>query len=578
MTKIRREFILERYGDMREDAASLLMCFWLKLSLSLKNKMKFMIFNDIILLCQSRNFDLSLAGRNLLSDLLEAEFYVTKSCSKLEDMVIDSANSLAESSGLGYLVGILDQISEQLDLSTDEELKKEGYRFVNSVQEFYSYLSNLQKYKPTAANEIDRCFAALQLIDYLKKTKREGILLDNVIFLAKDIHEAIMNYVEAGMVLESLAHSLEWSDRILDGYNRRGKNYPRQTESERKEQLFNDAIEMYSRGKYFEKCISVIKILIQRNEEIILFQKLPSLSHQQAEMFANILNTERFFPTYFRVRFEGEIFGEEINGKEFIYRGAIEESLGAFMNRMKEAFVTATIIIDDRNEIKGLKNDSKENFVFIRTVRPVVIQKNDIPVQEKIATYRRSNDVNLFTYTVAKRKSTSKTDNEFRDLWNIKYFFKTESNFPSKIRCLRIIETNEEHINPILCAIENLKESYNSLKQSIQESSKKMDRSGDTAGLGRYLSGIIDAGVNGGVKKYIDAFLNSKYEQEFPEFVSFIPELKKELISLAELIPSGLIEHERIRSELMEPFQKVLETTFRDQWIGKMIKTVRESL
>eukprot|EP00298_Acanthocystis_sp_HF-20_P018410 c21962_g3_i2.p1 GENE.c21962_g3_i2~~c21962_g3_i2.p1 ORF type:complete len:222 (-),score=76.44 c21962_g3_i2:1-666(-) len=219
MTKIRREFILERYGDMREDAASLLMCFWLKLSLSLKNKMKFMIFNDIILLCQSRNFDLSLAGRNLLSDLLEAEFYVTKSCSKLEDMVIDSANSLAESSGLGYLVGILDQISEQLDLSTDEELKKEGYRFVNSVQEFYSYLSNLQKYKPTAANEIDRCFAALQLIDYLKKTKREGILLDNVIFLAKDIHEAIMNYVEAGMVLESLAHSLEWSDRILDGVN-----------------------------------------------------------------------------------------------------------------------------------------------------------------------------------------------------------------------------------------------------------------------------------------------------------------------------------------------------------------------
>jgi hypothetical protein len=97
----------------------------------------------------------------------------------------------------------------------------------------------------------------------------------------------------------------------------------------------------------------------------------------------------------------------------------------------------------------------------------------------------------------------------------------------------------------------SLKESQAKLAKSVEDHQTKAPRCGDTASLSLQLQGIIDAGVNGGPRKYADTFLNDEFLRCFPKMTDTVQALKNELISLAQLISGGLVLHERICAEAM---------------------------
>jgi len=58
---------------------------------------------------------------------------------------------------------------------------------------------------------------------------------------------------------------------------------------------------------------------------------LQQLQRKEASFYENIVETERFYPEYFRVGYYGKGFPSTLQGKEFIYRYATYQFYGCKM-------------------------------------------------------------------------------------------------------------------------------------------------------------------------------------------------------------------------------------------------------
>eukprot|EP00301_Raphidiophrys_heterophryoidea_P003460 c11562_g1_i1.p1 GENE.c11562_g1_i1~~c11562_g1_i1.p1 ORF type:complete len:1188 (+),score=346.55 c11562_g1_i1:38-3565(+) len=232
-------------------------------------------------------------------------------------------------------------------------------------------------------------------------------------------------------------------------------------------------------------------------------------------------------------------------------------------------------------KLRDEPHDPTIDLIYIVTVRPardphLKVEPETVQVPEKILKYRLADNVNVFTHSIQQRESKEKTDNEFKDMWTIKYFYTTEDIFPHPVRSSRVVKHDTVRLTPVESAVENLRSSYAHLARCIAENAPKADRCGDTADLSRYLGGIIDAAVNGGPRKYFDAFIVPEYAQANPDRKESIAELRKMLMNLSQLIPQGLDVHQRICSHEMVKLHNHLQETFDKDWIGKIIQPIRE--
>jgi len=336
----------------------------------------------------------------------------------------------------------------------------------------------------------------------------------------------------------------------------------------------------FSRGKDFERCIDLSKQLVTYYESQFDYAKLSQQLSRQAELFSRIISTERIFAEYFRVEFVGDVFGPENNNKAFIYRGGVSEDLRSFMDRIHTRFPDGQIRLDDK------RGAMDSNLIFITTVRPASDpDKKEAPVDpkipEKVLRYQRSNNVSIFSYSSLKRIEDEKAGpppNEIRDLWCYKYYYVTQDTFPNQIRRSAVVRTAIVQQQPIDYAVFQLQESYDKLRRAIAENEPKPDRCGDTADISRLLGGMIDAAVNGGPRKYVDAFLSAEFAAQYSNKAVSIGALKGMLIQVAEIIPVGLKVHGRICSEQMMMLQNHLETKFQEDWMEGLIKPIQKTM
>ena len=77
------------------------------------------------------------------------------------------------------------------------------------------------------------------------------------------------------------------------------------------------------------------------------------------------------------------------------------------------------------------------------------------------------------------------------------------------------------------------------------------------------LSGVIDAAVMGGVKKYREAFFDGTYIQEYPDHAKFIPKFKEAMHQQIDILKEGLDIFSRYCQESLLPLNDHLTTTYR---------------
>lgn len=76
------------------------------------------------------------------------------------------------------------------------------------------------------------------------------------------------------------------------------------------------------------------------------------------------------------------------------------------------------------------------------------------------------------------------------------------------------------------------------------------------------LNGVIDAEVNGGTKKYQEAFFSDAFKQQNPDRLQNIIELKEALLESIPILAEGLTVHRNKCPENLQALQDKLESLF----------------
>jgi len=252
--------------------------------------------------------------------------------------------------------------------------------------------------------------------------------------------------------------------------------------------------------------------------------------------------------------------------KEFVYRGTKLEALSDFTNRIKRKYPDAKFSMssdrptsealagckqyisittvsrpteEDQDEIPSLpvkkgeeKGVKKSSVVAAAAVSAAKAEKDKAAAEKEkaldkdktgdeaeqkkdrvlapVKKYRENSDLKVFYYAKGVQKSTEKRPgNEFKDLWVIKTYVFTTETFPTTRRRVEVSDRIEVQLVPVQNAVVSMKSKNKELLERIESVENAPIGSVDTGPLSMILNGVIDAAVQGGTTKYIEAFMAS---------------------------------------------------------------------
>ncbi|KAH7639593.1 dedicator of cytokinesis protein-like protein 1 [Dermatophagoides farinae] len=367
-----------------------------------------------------------------------------------------------------------------------------------------------------------------------------------------NIHTLLGNYAEAGFTLKLQADQLTWS-----------------TESSRKESLCHTMLNYFEKGHCWEEGIRVCKELQQVYERNFKYRKLSAILKRNAELLDKILTEHRPDNEYFRVSFYGLKFPSFLQNSTFIFRGLEFEKISSFTHRIQREFPDAQLLTKVIPTDENI-TESKCQYIQIFSVKPIpeLPISADLfgPVDHQVLKYYQTNSVRQFSQDRPIQRGPFDPNNEFKSLWIERTIYTTEQSLPGMLRMFKVTSTLVSYLSPIENACETIENKNSELSKLIhtyggggQESANRPE---SIAPLSMRLQGILDAAVNGGVAKYIEAFLGSEFLSANPDQATNVTRLKDRIAQQIQLVESGLQLHGRLAPTAVRPLHTRLLERF----------------
>ncbi|GAM22716.1 hypothetical protein SAMD00019534_058910 [Acytostelium subglobosum LB1] len=565
----------QKYGDMRNDLIPTVEKVWKHLD---KHQIQLLpvVIGQFIELMMINQDKLKQLGINLYYELLRCEYRDFRSFKKVETETINTLDQITNqetSDTFKEQFKMFFTSNLEAKINGDALIKQPGLIFTRDMKKFLELLCALRTLPDKPEYEDDRTVAAIQLMTYLKQTDRQDTYIKYSHLLCNQ-HLTNLNYVEAGNTLLLHAELLQWSDNLLeelpyiDGY-------PAQSERERKERLFKQAIEYFDKGKAWERAISLMKQLIIQYEEVMFdYQKLADVLQQESTFYRKIIGVDRFFAEYFRVAYYGSGFDESIRGKEFIYKGLEVERMSEFVKRIHSKHPNANILPYTEAPPEYVLN-STDQYLQIFSVKPAPKEekllkappasRKSVPVT--IQKHHLYNNIETFVYSKPTKKKASPSSssmsvaaNEFGELWITNYYYEVQDTFPTIHKRSEIKRKHEQTVSPI----ENAINSVIAKNSELQEMSTKHGHGKDInlSAFTMVLKGVIDAAVNGGVNMYKKVFFTAAYITDNKDKVEAVERLRAALHTQVQILKRCLTVHSKVCSHEMGGLQEQLEIQF----------------
>jgi hypothetical protein len=492
----------------------------------------------------------------LFTECTVVEYTTTGEFSQVERHTVDHIYKVvskqeAKDQASSFMEDLVKSLSARYVAS--EELKVPGQEFLTHLQRVFGLVSKFMTMSMGEAQNKkrheDSCAElALNLMNYLENSGhvREEMQTGYIQYLV-NFHNDIKNHIEAAMTQQSQLRMLRWSDEVCVGTN----SYPRESHRLRKVRLYESAISHFEEGKAYERCIQMLQELkTYYQHEQFDFAEVAKLSQREADYWLKIGGEDRNYPHYFRVQFFGPGFDDpnwDLRNKVFVYRGEILESPRDFSARIQDKFSPVKVHIimkvdvptpELEEEKKYIISIAKLDLVPVKLRRPlleefqksqgVVVPELKHPTPPELDNHVLPGEVNkqlenniylrVFEYSKGVQKSTEKRPaNEFKTLWVAKTYLFTEESFPTNRRRIPVTWTKEVEITPVenaITMIANKNVELRAFYTKLRAIPKAETKSVDVEPLTRCLNGILDAAVNGGTMKYVEAFLTDRPEYE----------------------------------------------------------------
>jgi len=611
----RREILsFNNYGmDLRVHVVSLLEQNWS----TLNNVSKLLLADNMVQNLLSnigcKVPEISIMCKEIYFDLLKCEFMETSDFKKVRDHTISSVHSIVteqhhDHGGGGgmedpmklneanksnplflFFENDLDgKFREDNVLNNDECLK-----FLEETKQLFQLLVALAQYPKNHAHEHERCFAFNQLMDYLKQMKREESYTRYAHRMSAELKSLGLN-IEAGKALLLHSKLLKFADyeqdTLLDEFKVDSVLiYPQQTETKRKEQIMLAAMALFDEASFFEGSIELCDELAKHYaNNVYKYRDVSQMMKKMAHYYEQIEETDRFYPSIFRVGYYGA-YGREFKNKDFVYRGDVLESIGDFTTRIKLKFPRATMLPVKVDPDSSHFDNQTEQFLQISKVSAGNTVSEDQAIMDVdqsemmdgqgkctanmppfVRSYRSNNNVNVFWYTRPFRKRETKSKNEFLDLWVEKKFLKTEEVMPCCQRRSVVVAKSTLLKNPLENACVEIEKKNAELREKFEKMEGLADGSADNS-YTMAINGVVDAAVNGGLNNYV-TFIDGTYKTENPEIYDDVMsnEIKRKaprrlIVALQEqmvLLTWGVGVHKSKCSESLLPLHEHIEMMY----------------
>jgi dedicator of cytokinesis protein 3 len=350
--------------------------------------------------------------------------------------------------------------------------------------------------------------------------------------------------------------------------------HPVQTHFARKESLYKRIIELFDKGKAWEKATELCKELAQQYETKTLdYLSLKNILLQQASFLDLILSVDRPAPSYFRVHCWGQAWPLAQRNKDWIVQGADWEKLSSFSERMQLLYPTAQLV--NANTMPSFEAMEKGQYLQVVALVPIPDRNNPVftipGVSPRIRQYHEHHFVKQFSYQMISRKgSANRQDNaesnsdSVADVWTERRILYSEASFPNIARKANVANYATIRSSPIENAIQAIKSKNDELlelERKFEPLSYDEKEDVNVNSLSLALTSIIDSPLNGGVHRYKEAFLsetNVKQQRENKEATEFIRRLKDAIEDQVIIVRRCLEIHQNLVSKEMKPFHKSL--------------------
>eukprot|EP00095_Tigriopus_kingsejongensis_P008592 maker-scaffold1083_size63694-snap-gene-0.15 protein:Tk08592 transcript:maker-scaffold1083_size63694-snap-gene-0.15-mRNA-1 annotation:"dedicator of cytokinesis protein 3 isoform x2" len=564
--EMKRQYILQQFGDMRMRMAFQILSLWSHLG-DLKQNFVPGIVGPLLKMTSIPDVELRKSALPVFYDLLDYENRLKGHFKQIECELVDKLDILVqENKADENFKQLFDTMLRDVLEERDPTWKDNGKSFIESVT---TLLERLLDYRNALQSDDSRekeMSCIVNLLQFYKAEPNRVELFLRYIYKLHDLHLPAENFVEAAFTLKLHADLLEWTNRSLHADLR----YPSQKEWERKEQLYLNIIDLLEKGKHWEHAIPMCKELAMVYEaKVFNYRRLGEILKRQAGFFEKIISSSeqnlRLCPEYFRVGFYGNNFPPFLKNKEFVYRGLEFEKLPAFQQRISDEFPQSQILPSNSQPDQTICNQDGQ-FIQICCVKPFPDEMSDPEVSMEGVTVpskiRRSQDrmsISRFIYDRPFHQGKRDKSNEFKTLWLERTSFQCNASFPGVLRWFEVSESKVELIPPIQHACETIQAKNVEIQHMINDPLEQPIQK-----LSLNLQGVIDAAVNGGIFKYQEAFFSNDFMNGHPEHAEEIPRLKRLMIDQVSILDQALRQHERLISPEVRPLHDHLVSRWRN--------------
>uniref|UniRef100_A0A8D3CAS1 Dedicator of cytokinesis 1 n=1 Tax=Scophthalmus maximus TaxID=52904 RepID=A0A8D3CAS1_SCOMX len=558
----KRAKIFHKYQDMRRQIGFEIRDMWYNLG---PHKIKFIpeMVGPILEMTLVPEIELRKATIPIFFDMMQCEFHFTcVTFQRFENEIITKLDHEVEGGRGDEQYKVLFQKILLEHCRKHMYLAKTGENFVTLVVRL---LERLLDYRTIMhdENKENRMSCTVNVLNFYKEIDREEMYI-RYLYKLCDLHKECDNYTEAAYTLLLHAKLLKWSDEPCAAHLTQRDGYHAATQGQLKDQLYQQIINYFDKGKMWEEAIILGKELAEQYEnEMFDFEQLSASLRKQAQFYENIVKVIRPKPDYFAVGYYGMGFPSFLRNKMFIYRGKEYERREDFEARLLTQFPNAEKMKTTTAPSEDTKCSSGQNIQCF-TVKPIL----DLPakfqnklVSEQILSFYTVNEVHKFQYSRPVRKGEKDPDNEFANMWIERTKYTTAYKLPGILRWFEVKSVSTEEISPLENAIETMQLANEKISSIVQR--HLTDPNLPINPLSMLLNGIVDPAVMGGFANYEKAFFNDKYMQEHQDDLDKIEKLKDLIAWQIPHLSEGVRIHGEKVTEALRPFHDRMEACFR---------------
>ncbi|XP_023686613.1 dedicator of cytokinesis protein 1 isoform X1 [Paramormyrops kingsleyae] len=557
----KRAKIFHKYQDMRRQIGFEIRDMWYNLG---PHKIKFIpeMVGPILEMTLVPEMELRKATIPIFFDMMQCEFLITRSFQRFENEIITKLDHEVEGGRGDEQYKVLFQKILQEHCRKHKYLAKNGETFVTLVVRL---LERLLDYRTIMhdENKENRMSCTVNVLNFYKEIEREEMYI-RYLYKLCDLHRECDNYTEAAYTLLLHAKLLKWSEVPCAAHLTQRDGYQAATQGQLKEQLYQEIISYFDKGKMWEEAIILGKELAEQYEnEMFDFEQLSALLRKQAQFYENIVKVIRPKPDYFAVGYYSQGFPSFLRNKMFIYRGKEYERREDFEARLLTQFPNAEKMKTTTPPTEDIKNSSGQ-YIQCFTVKP----KLELPskfqnksVSEQIVSFYTVNEVQKFQYSRPFRKGEKDPENEFANMWIERTTYVTAYRLPGILRWFEVHSSFTEEVSPLENAMETMQLTNEKINNMVQRHLN--DPNLPINPLSMLLNGVVDPAVMGGLTNYEKAFFTEKYTQEHPEDLEKIEKLKDLIAWQIPYLAEGVRIHGEKVTEALRPFHERLEACFK---------------